>query len=222
MILFFWPKLNILIFLLIFGLKIFLGIFVDSGVWHFGFIDFDGVEVKAKSQPRVYNSSDILTEYILITKKSVSHDSCSYLTGAAGKSHETCNLGKYAGHAVVTRKGNSDINNIIHILTNMSDRYGNNQKDWNEFQLFNSTQYGDDSNLLFKDSTTELKKILSNQRNYEDYLGEDYLDNTNAINSCHEDKTITAAPPSSTSSTVSPIIELVLLIGLLGAAHRFL
>ena len=128
----------------------------------------------------------------------------------------------YAGHAVVTRKGNSDIDKIIRILTTMSDKYGSNQKDWNEFQLFNSTKYGDDSNLLFKDSTTELKKILSNQRNYEDYLGEDYLDNTNAINSCHEDKTITAAPPSSTSSTVSPIIELVLLIGLLGAAHRFL
>ena len=43
-----WPRLNILIFLLIFRLKVFLGIFLDSGVLHFGFIDFDGVEVTLK------------------------------------------------------------------------------------------------------------------------------------------------------------------------------
>ena len=151
---------------------------------------------------------------------SVWHDSRSFLTGVAGKNHENCNLGNNPGHAVVTRKGNSDISKIIEILTAMSDMYGSNQTDWNKFQLFNSTKYGDGSNLLFKDSTTELKGIPSNKQTYNGYLGEDYGPNRDAMGSCI--KGSTTPKISSTSSTVSPIIELVLLIALLGAAHRFL
>ena len=121
---------------------------------------------------------------------------------------------------MVTRKGNSDISKIIEILTAMSDMYGSNQTDWNKFQLFNSSKYGDGSNLLFKDSTTELKGIPSNKQTYNGYLGEDYGPNRDAMGSCI--KGSTTPKISSTSSTVSPIIELLLLIALLGAAHRFL
>lgn len=158
---------------------------------------------------------------------SVSHDSHPFSTGVAGKSHESCNLGNNPGHAVVTRKGNSDISNIIKILTTMSDMYGSNQTDWNKFQLFNSTKYStyhNVSNMLFKDSTTELKEIPSSKQNYNAYLGEDYGQNREAMDSCTGGSTPTKRPtsPTSTSSTVSPIIELVLLIALLGAAHRFL
>ena len=117
---------------------------------------------------------------------------------------------------MVTREGNSDISKIIEILTAMSDMYGSNQTDWNKFQLFNSTKYGDGSNLLFKDSTTELKEIPSDNQTYTGYLGEDYGPNRDAMGSCTE---VTSA---ATIPSTSPIIELVLLIALLGAAHRFL
>jgi len=141
------------------------------------------------------------------------------LTGVAGKAHESCNLGNNPGHAVVTRKSNNKIGDIITILTTMSDRYGSNQKNWTNFQLFNSTKYSKDekvSNLLFKDSTTELKAIPSEMQNYNDYLGKDYGQNREAMASC------TTSPTVSTSCTVAPIIELVLLIALLGAAQHFL
>ncbi|XP_020628634.1 melanotransferrin-like isoform X1 [Orbicella faveolata] len=137
----------------------------------------------------------------------------------AGKAHESCNLGNNPGHAVVTRKSNNKIGDIITILTTMSDRYGSNQKNWTNFQLFNSTKYSKDekvSNLLFKDSTTELKAIPSEMQNYNDYLGKDYGQNREAMASC------TTSPTVSTSCTVAPIIELVLLIALLGAAQHFL
>ena len=151
---------------------------------------------------------------------SVLLDSCSFLTGVVGDSHESCNLGNNPGHAVVTRKSNSDIDKIITILKTMSDKYGSSQTNWTQFQLFNSTGYGG-ANLLFKDSTTELKEVPSDKRNYNDYLGEDYGKNKEAMAACDK-KTTTTAATTSTSSTVSPIIELALLIALLGAAHRFL
>lgn len=119
---------------------------------------------------------------------------------------------------MVTRKGNTDIDNVIKILTTMSDNYGSNQTDWNKFQLFNSTKYSDDDkvyNLLFKDSTTELRAVKSNKRNYNAFLGEDYGDNKEARESCDD-------APTSVSTPVSPITELVLLIGLLAAAQRLL
>ena len=153
-------------------------------------------------------------------KTSVALDSCSLLTGVVGDSHESCNLGNNPGHAVVTRKDNGNIDKIIKILTTMSDRYGSSQTNSTQFQLFNSTGYGG-ANLLFKDSTTELMEVQSDKRNYNDYLGKDYGENKAAMAACDE-KPTAAAPTDSTSSTVSPIIELVLLIALLGAAHRFL
>ena len=127
---------------------------------------------------------------------------------------------------MVTRKGNSYISNITKILTTMSDKYGSNQKDWTKFQLFNSTKYGDGYNLLFKESTTELKEIPSSKQNYNDYLGKDYGENREVMASCIGGrktttgglttatavlkittaalKTTTAATTASTPSTVSP------------------
>lgn len=119
---------------------------------------------------------------------------------------------------MVTREGNTDIDDVIKILTTMSDKYGSKQTDWNKFQLFNSTKYSDDDkvyNLLFKDSTTELKAVESNKRNYNAFLGEDYGRNKEARESCDD-------VPTSVSTPVSPIAELVLLIGLLAAAQRLL
>jgi len=137
------------------------------------------------------------------------------LTGVAAKAHESCNLGNNPGHAVVTRKGNTNIAHFITILTTMSGKYGTKQTDWNKFQLFNSTKYGNSSNLLFKDSTTELKAIPSDKQNYNGYLGADYGENRKAMESC------TTEPTTATSSTVAPVIELVLMSALLGVAQRF-
>lgn len=126
---------------------------------------------------------------------------------------------------MVTRKGNTDIDNVIKILTTMSDKYGSKQTDWNKFQLFNSTKYSDDDkvyNLLFKDSTTELKAVESNKRNYNAFLGEDYGQNKEAMASCAGEAKTTEPVPTSVSTPVSPITELVLLIGLLAAAQRLL
>jgi len=147
------------------------------------------------------------------------------LTGVGNKNHETCNLGSNPSHAVVTRKDNIDSNNIIKILTSMSDRYCSSQKDWNKFQLFNSTKYGSVSNMLFTDSTTELKAIASDKQSYNAYLGKDYGENREAMISCTSPPTTakTNKPTSvSTTCTVSPIIEFVLLIALLGSAQRLL
>lgn len=137
--------------------------------------------------------------------------------------HDACNLGKNPGHAVVTKKGNTDINDIIKILTTMSDRYGSNQVDWNKFQLFNSTKYGSGSNLLFKDSTTELREVENVNRNYKAFLGDDYVKDREALASCTSPSTTTSSIPiTSVSATVSPITELVLLIALLGATQHLL
>ena len=146
------------------------------------------------------------------------------LTDVGAKTHESCNLGNNPGHAVVTRKDNPNIENIITILTTMSDWYGSKQTNWAKFQLFNSTKYGNVSNLLFKDSTTELKAIASDKRNYNDYLGKDYGDNKAVMGECTNTTTTTPTPPVDSTScrTVAPIIELVLLIALLGVAQRFL
>ena len=65
----------------------------------------------------------------------------------------------------------------------MSDWYGDEQKDWTKFQLFNSTAYGG-YNLIFKDSTTELKGITSEKRTAEGFLGDDYIKDLEALKSC--------------------------------------
>ena len=122
---------------------------------------------------------------------------------------------------MITRKDNADIDNIIRILTTMSAKYGSSQTNWNEFQLFNSTKYakyGNVSNMLFKDSTTELKALSSDKRDATAFLGKDYGENREAMASC----TPTDAPPTSISTPVSPITGLALLIAVLGAAQRLL
>jgi len=144
------------------------------------------------------------------------------LTGVGAKAHESCNLGNNPGHAVVTRENNTDIPLITLILKTMSDMYGTRQTDWTKFQLFNSTKYGGGSNLLFKDSTTELKAIPSDNQTYNGYLGTDYGENRAAMDSCiNTTKTTPETTPVPTSSTVAPVIELVLLITLLGVAQLF-
>ena len=119
--------------------------------------------------------------------------------------HESCNLGFNPGHAVVTRKDNPNIDNIIMILTAMDQMYGVNQTDWKNFQLFNSTKYVG-GNLLFKDSTTELKAISSGKRSYKDFLGSDYVNDTEAL---HKDCSISKAVSTKTAPYTMLVLALL-------------
>lgn len=123
--------------------------------------------------------------------------------------YKECNLGASPAHAVVTRKDNSDIEDIIKILKAMSDKYGKTQTDWNKFQLFNSSKYNNGEDLIFKDATTALKGIAVDKQNYMGYLGDVYGKNVKALTSC--DAIV------STSSATSPVTALMLFTAALNA-----
>ena len=124
----------------------------------------------------------------------------SFLLSEIGQ-HENCFLGFDPAHAVVTRKNNKDIDDIVTILTAMGRIYGPNQTDWTKFQLFNSTKYKG-TNLMFKDSSTALVSIPKDNRTYQGYLGDDYVKDTEALKTC---KTSTTKRPTFISfTTITP------------------
>lgn len=135
---------------------------------------------------------------------------------AVGK-HTECHLGANPAHAVVTRGNNSDIGDIIKILTKMSETYGVKQTDWEKFQLFNSSQYRG-SNLLFKDSTTALNAQPAGKQSVMDYLGKSYGENVDSLTSCDTTTSTTTPPstPASSSTAILPISLFVLFTALLG------
>lgn len=106
--------------------------------------------------------------------------------------HEQCNLGFNPAHAVVTRKGNADVDKIVTILTSMSEKYGIDQTDPGNFQLFNSTKYSS-AHLIFRDSTIALVAIPKESRTYQGYLGDDYVKDAEALKSCDFLATTSAA-----------------------------
>lgn len=124
----------------------------------------------------------------------------NFLLSGIGQ-HENCFLGFDPAHAVVTRKNNEDIDDIVTILTAMGSIYGPKQTDWTKFQLFNSTKYGG-VNLLFKDSSTALVSIPEDNRTYRGYLGDDYVKDTEALKTC-ETSTIKRPTPIS-FTTIKP------------------
>ena len=135
---------------------------------------------------------------------------------AVGK-HTECHLGANPAHAVVTRGNNSDIGDIIKILTKMSETYGVKQTDWKKFQLFNSSQYSG-KNLLFKDSTTALNAQPAGKQSVMDYLGKSYGENVDSLTSCDTTTSTTTPPstPASSSTAILPISLFVLFTALLG------
>ncbi|XP_068690510.1 serotransferrin-like isoform X2 [Montipora foliosa] len=123
--------------------------------------------------------------------------------------HEQCYLGFNPAHAVVTRKGNADVDKIVTILTSMSEKYGIKQTDPGKFQLFNSTKYSNSSgNLIFKDSATALVAIAKEKRTYKGFLGDDYVKDAEALKSCDfltsSPATTEATTTTSTSAAIIP------------------
>jgi len=93
--------------------------------------------------------------------------------------HLACNLAKVPSHAVMTSKGNNNTANYVRLLLNASNLYSN---DSGSFALFDSTKYGDKKDLLFKDSTEELKDVSG--QSYSEFLGDDYIAVIEGLNEC--------------------------------------
>ena len=101
----------------------------------------------------------------------------------------------------------------------MSSVYGSSQTDWTKFQLFNSTKYGG-GNLLFKDSSTELVGISKDKRTYKGYLGDEYVSDIKALETCDTSASTSASTKESTSPTsdsakTTPYAVIVLFVALL-------
>ncbi|XP_068721820.1 melanotransferrin-like [Montipora capricornis] len=124
--------------------------------------------------------------------------------------HEECNLGFNPALAVVTRKGNADVDKIVTILTSMSEKYGINQTDPGKFQLFNSTKYSS-AHLIFRDSTTALVAIPKENRTYQGYLREDYIKDAEALKSCDF---LTSSAAIIPYAVYMPITTLMLMISI--------
>ena len=92
--------------------------------------------------------------------------------------HINCNLAKVPSHAVMTKSGSNNRAKYVSVLLKASAAYGN---DSGDFALFDSKKYNG-KDLLFKDSTTNL--INASQYTYKTWLGDDYMNDLEALNQC--------------------------------------
>ena len=97
----------------------------------------------------------------------------------------------------MTKTGSSNVANYQNLLIKASDMYGTNQTDSAKFQLFNSSKYGG-KDLLFKDSTKKLVGV-GDQKTYDLWLGDAYLKDLEALNSCG----VTERPTSTAAVTLT-------------------
>ena len=91
----------------------------------------------------------------------------------------TCNLALVPSHAVMTSKGNANKANYVAVLLKASKQFGN---DSGSFALFDSANGGGKKDLLFKDSTVELRDVSG--KSYTEFLGEDYMAVIKGLNEC--------------------------------------
>jgi len=103
----------------------------------------------------------------------------------------------------MTRSGNTHIAQFKSLLLHLSADYGRNQTNSSDFQLFNSTKYGG-SNLLFKDSTQKLVDV-GDKNTYQLWLGNDYLQDVEELNSCPSHSPTSSTYPITSTSSTYPI-----------------
>lgn len=86
-----------------------------------------------------------------------------------------CNLGKVASNAIVTspHKPQSMIDAYINLFVYAQQFYGSKYSEDFTFKMFVSEAAHRD--LIFQDSTQQLKPVPLHRRNYADYLGSDFL-----------------------------------------------
>ena len=106
--------------------------------------------------------------------------------------HVKCNLAKVPSHAVMTKKGSSNRANYASILIKASNAYGNDTG--SGFRMFDSGKWNG-KDLLFKDST--IKLIDVSKKTYEEFLGDSYLKDLEALNACPTTPTPTTPTPTS-------------------------
>ena len=93
-------------------------------------------------------------------------------------------------HAVMTRSGHTDNAQFKRLLLDLSADYGRNQTNSSGFQLFVSSKYGG-KDLLFKDSTQKLVDV-GVKNTYRLWLGNDYLQDLEELDSCPSTSPTTA------------------------------
>lgn len=91
--------------------------------------------------------------------------------------YESCNLGKVAANAVVTRGGygynQTQINAYINLFIYAQQFYGRKEQDEFSFSMYYSpSPYSD---LIFQDATQQLIVIPPEKREYSAYLGSDFM-----------------------------------------------
>ena len=80
----------------------------------------------------------------------------------------------------MTSEGNANKANYVRVLLEASKQYSN---DSGSFALFDSSKYGaDKKDLLFKDSTKELRDVSG--KTYLEFLGNDYVEVLKGLNTC--------------------------------------
>ncbi|KAK2574279.1 Serotransferrin [Acropora cervicornis] len=108
--------------------------------------------------------------------------SCNAYVSAGKFFSESCVPKTVPAHAVMTRSGHTHIVQFKSLLLGLSAYYGRSQTNSSGFQLFVSSKYGG-SNLLFKDSTQKLVDV-GDKNTYELWLGNDYLQDLEELDSC--------------------------------------
>ncbi|XP_049863001.1 melanotransferrin [Schistocerca gregaria] len=102
---------------------------------------------------------------------------CPDGTRASMHEYERCNLGKVEANAIVARGrdayNETEINAFINLFIYAQQFYGRKDPDEFTFSMFQSPPpYSD---LIFQDAAQLLQVVPPSQRNYGDYLGDDFL-----------------------------------------------
>lgn len=93
------------------------------------------------------------------------------------RDYRTCNLGKVKANAIVARGGygynETQINAYINLFVYAQQFYGRKEQDDFGFSMFFSPPPYHD--LIFQDSTRELRVLPASQRRYDAYVGPDFM-----------------------------------------------
>ena len=118
----------------------------------------------------------------------------------------------------MTKTGGDNVANYQKLLIKASDKYGTNQTDSAKFQLFSSSKYGG-KDLLFKDSTKKLVDV-GDQKTYDRWLGDEYLKDLEALNSCPTTATTTGPTAGARSNKLKVAVAVFSFIALLIAGFK--
>ena len=115
----------------------------------------------------------------------------------------------------MTKKGSSNRANYASILIKASDAYGNDTG--SGFRMFDSGKWNG-KDLLFKDST--IKLIDVSKKTYEEFLGDSYLKDLEALNACPTTPTITSGTKQNMPYLIGSIVFVLTALFLSGAVYH--